>query len=602
VAGHLRYLVWSPARLGHPAAAHHAHPGQRKGFILDSTPPGLALTLAASQPYGYAVTDTVYYGQGSGDFTVTAALTDAISGLAQVIFPDTTDAGATYGLGGAITATRSHPYAFDSNDTFSATLTVTATDRAGNQTTQPFTLFKDTIPPTVTIAAPPVAPLHFRVSWSGQDEESGLRDYDVQYKVGVAGTWTSWLTNTPQTQAPFVGERDQSYYFRVQATDNVNNTSAWVEAGPVVVSAVTKYYYHGGQRIAMRQGDVVYYLHSDHLGSTSLTTDQSGAPVAETRYLPYGEERWTSGGAVSDYTFTGQRAEAGFRLMDYNARYYDPRLGRFVSADTVVPQAGNPQALNRYSYVLNRPLQGGDPTGHQGPEEEDFLSAEEYDAWLHLSGRNPEFTYEQFAASRQTYYQYAADPQLYRQDLEVINGLAEGSVEEAWHSVTYATLYSEYVLHEHLLALITVDVARQGFETARTSDDPNYFLWGTTTYGAILGLASGTSCENCGTDKPDLARSAGRLRIDPDGASVYCATCLKGRETNAKSGTYWVKSFDAYTEEALDTNLGLPEYTPQYGGPGHFSVFKGGPTDTQSSLWQRLNLFIRTAKSNFNLK
>jgi hypothetical protein len=177
--------------------------------------------------------------------------------------------------------------------------------------------------------------------------------------------------------------------------------------------------------------------------------------------------------------------------MDYNARYYDPGLGRFVSADTVVPQAGNPQALNRYSYVLNRPLQGGDPTGHQGPGEEDFLSAEEYDAWLHLSGRNPEFTYEQFAASRQTYYQYAADPQLYRQDLEVINGLAEGSVEEAWHSVTYATLYSEYVLHEHLLALITVDVARQGFETARTSDDPNYFLWGTTTFGAILGLASG---------------------------------------------------------------------------------------------------------------
>jgi RHS repeat-associated protein len=59
--------------------------------------------------------------------------------------------------------------------------------------------------------------------------------------------------------------------------------------------------------------------------------------------------------------------------MDYNARYYDPGLGRFVSADTVMPEVGNPQVLNRYSYVLNRPLQGGDPTGHQGPVEEDFL-------------------------------------------------------------------------------------------------------------------------------------------------------------------------------------------------------------------------------------
>jgi RHS repeat-associated protein len=201
-----------------------------------------------------------------------------------------------------------------------------------------------------------------------QDGESGLRDYDVQYKVGITGTWTSWLTNTPQTEAPFVGERDQSYYFRVQATDHVNNASAWVEAGPVTVSAVTKYYMFGDQRIAMRQGDVVYYLHSDHLGSTSLTTDQSGAPVAETRYLPYGEERWITGTLVTDFTFTGQRAERGFALMDYNARYYDPWLGRFVSADSIVPEPGNPQALDRYSYVLNRPLQGSDPTGHDGPD------------------------------------------------------------------------------------------------------------------------------------------------------------------------------------------------------------------------------------------
>jgi RHS repeat-associated protein len=106
------------------------------------------------------------------------------------------------------------------------------------------------------------------------------------------------------------------------------------------------------------------FIHADHLGSTSLTTDITGAPVAETRYLPYGQERWASGGAVSDYTYTGQRAEAGFRLMDYNARYYDPGLGRFVSADTVVPQAGNPQALNRYAYTANNPLKYVDPSGN----------------------------------------------------------------------------------------------------------------------------------------------------------------------------------------------------------------------------------------------
>jgi RHS repeat-associated protein len=51
-------------------------------------------------------------------------------------------------------------------------------------------------------------------------------------------------------------------------------------------------------------------------------------------------------------------------IYDFNARMYDPAIGRFLSADTIVPGAGNPQAFNRYSYVLNRPLNHIDPTGH----------------------------------------------------------------------------------------------------------------------------------------------------------------------------------------------------------------------------------------------
>ncbi|MBU1751451.1 MAG: RHS repeat-associated core domain-containing protein, partial [Chloroflexi bacterium] len=58
--------------------------------------------------------------------------------------------------------------------------------------------------------------------------------------------------------------------------------------------------------------------------------------------------------------------DTGTGLLYYGARYYDPLLGRFVSADTVVPGAGNPQAFNRYSYVLNNPLRYVDPTGHGG--------------------------------------------------------------------------------------------------------------------------------------------------------------------------------------------------------------------------------------------
>jgi len=131
------------------------------------------------------------------------------------------------------------------------------------------------------------------------------------------------------------------------------------------------YYYAGATRIAMRAQqagapDVVYYFHADHLGSASLTTDASGAKYGELRYKPYGETRYVWGVTPTDRRFTGQRSEEASlgSLYDYGARFMSPVLGRFLSADTMVPSPGNPQSLNRYSYVLGNPLKFVDPTGH----------------------------------------------------------------------------------------------------------------------------------------------------------------------------------------------------------------------------------------------
>jgi hypothetical protein len=66
-------------------------------------------------------------------------------------------------------------------------------------------------------------------------------------------------------------------------------------------------------------------------------------------------------------------------LYYYGARYYDAALGRFVQADTIVPNPGNPQALNRYSYVYNNPLRYTDSTGHD-PEDWDLAWVERYKA------------------------------------------------------------------------------------------------------------------------------------------------------------------------------------------------------------------------------
>ncbi|MBK9712369.1 MAG: hypothetical protein IPO81_13770 [Kouleothrix sp.] len=126
--------------------------------------------------------------------------------------------------------------------------------------------------------------------------------------------------------------------------------------------ARTLYYTFHGQVVAMRTSAGVTYLHGDHLGSVSLATDSAGAVVSRQDFDPWGAVR--SGGVLqTNLNYTGQRLD-GTGLLYYHARYYDPGVARFVSADSVAPAYANPQDLNLYSYVHNNPVRYNDPTGH----------------------------------------------------------------------------------------------------------------------------------------------------------------------------------------------------------------------------------------------
>jgi len=103
---------------------------------------------------------------------------------------------------------------------------------------------------------------------------------------------------------------------------------------------------------------------SDHLGSSNVSYRADGQQTITQRYYPWGTIRPGPNNALpTDYTFTGQKLDESTGLMYYGARYYDPALSRFIGADPIVPEPGNPQALNRYSYVYNNPLRYTDPTG-----------------------------------------------------------------------------------------------------------------------------------------------------------------------------------------------------------------------------------------------
>ena len=128
-------------------------------------------------------------------------------------------------------------------------------------------------------------------------------------------------------------------------------------------SEVTTYYYLGGRLVALKKGTSLEYVHQDHLGGTVLSTNTSANQVSSLGYLPFGGSRLSTGALGTDRKFTGQRLDNS-GLYYFNARYYDPALGRFVSADTLVPAPWDPQQWNRYTYVGNNPVRYTDPTGH----------------------------------------------------------------------------------------------------------------------------------------------------------------------------------------------------------------------------------------------
>jgi RHS repeat-associated protein len=112
------------------------------------------------------------------------------------------------------------------------------------------------------------------------------------------------------------------------------------------------------------------YFVGDHLGSTSVVTDASGNVLERDSYDAWGMRRCpnaTAGcltGSVTTRGFTAQEEIDSLGLVNLNARVYDPQIGRFMTADSMVPYPLDGQSYNRFSYVENNPLAFIDPSGH----------------------------------------------------------------------------------------------------------------------------------------------------------------------------------------------------------------------------------------------
>jgi len=185
------------------------------------------------------------------------------------------------------------------------------------------------------------------------------RGYSVQ--ILRPCSWTPMAAGQTETTR-FVYDADGA---RVKKTTAAGTTFFLGDSYEVQGSLTNEYVFSGKDRVASLNsaGELRFYL-TDHLNSANLVVDGSGQVVELAEYAPYGQLSKRTGTADTPFKFTGQRLDSEFGLYYYGARYYDPELGRFVAADTVVQDAGDPQSWNRYSYARNNPILFTDPSGN----------------------------------------------------------------------------------------------------------------------------------------------------------------------------------------------------------------------------------------------
>ncbi|XOV77668.1 MAG: RHS repeat-associated core domain-containing protein [Aestuariibacter sp.] len=168
--------------------------------------------------------------------------------------------------------------------------------------------------------------------------------YRVSFEAGTINVWRdgelvlTWTDPNPKTGGSYIGLRTSNSKV---VFDNIRVT----------------------------QENNLVYLHSDHLGGATAMSDTGGNKTGEiNRFYPFGEYRTGGESEYTDQGFTGHKENRDIGLTYMNARFYVPGIGRFASADSIVPDQQNPQTFSRFSYVNNSPLNLIDPSGHCGAD------------------------------------------------------------------------------------------------------------------------------------------------------------------------------------------------------------------------------------------
>jgi len=130
-----------------------------------------------------------------------------------------------------------------------------------------------------------------------------------------------------------------------------------------VASTGIRYYAFAGVVIGETTPSTLYWLSGTTQGTmTTSVAAFSQSTVIRRASTPSGTMLTGTGTWPDDRAFLGDPAHSSTGLADVGARKYDPALGLFLSPDPVL-STSNPQAMTRYTYAVDDPVTGSDPSG-----------------------------------------------------------------------------------------------------------------------------------------------------------------------------------------------------------------------------------------------
>ncbi len=233
------------------------------------------------------------------------------------------------------------------------TLTVTATDQAGNSTTK-----------IIHVTYSPTTKLIYTYDQNGNlISKTGLGD-TLNLSYDSTNRLTRFKNQTLEETYQYDGEGK-----RISKQSGSSSVSYLYDGLNVIQenssSSVTNYTRNpnsqggiGGIVSQLSSSNIPTYYHYDGLGSVTNLTNSIGANTQTYTYDAFGNTITQAGSTANPNKFLTKETDAS-GLIYFGARYYDPKIGRFVTQDP----SGMTDGPNLYLYCLNNPINAVDPFG-----------------------------------------------------------------------------------------------------------------------------------------------------------------------------------------------------------------------------------------------